>query len=300
MLKIAYSNTFPHPLPPGHRFPMEKYSLLPAQLLHEGTFTEANFFHPEPIDDSLTLKVHDKEYLDKLKTLSLSKREQRVTGFPLSKGLVQRELEITQGTVSGVDYALQYGASANVAGGTHHAYPDHGEGFCLLNDIAIASHYALDNLAIKKILVIDLDVHQGNGTAFIFIGDNRVFTFSMHGAKNYPHHKEKSDFDIALDDNTDDNTYLKIVRETIPKLIQSQKPNLIFYLAGVDVLKTDKLGRLALTLDGCKTRDQIVFEEIHKNEIPVVFTMGGGYSERIATIVDAHANTFKAAREVFF
>lgn len=300
MLKIAYSNTFPHPLPPSHRFPMEKYSLIPAQLLHEGSFTEANFFHPEPIDDSLILKVHDNEYLEKLKTLSLSKREQRVTGFPLSEGLVKRELEITQGTVSGVDYALQYGASANVAGGTHHAYPDHGEGFCLLNDIAIASHYALDNLAIKKILVIDLDVHQGNGTAFIFNGDDSVFTFSMHGAKNYPHHKEKSDLDIALDDNTDDNTYLKIVRETVPKLIQNQKPDLIFYLAGVDVLKTDKLGRLALTLDGCKTRDQIVFEEIHKNEIPVIFNMGGGYSERIATIVDAHANTFKVAREVFF
>lgn len=300
MLKIAYSNTFPHSLPPGHRFPMEKYSLIPAQLLHEGTFTEANFFHPEPIDDSLILKVHDKDYLEKLKTLSLSKREQRVTGFPLSAGLVQRELEITQGTVSGIDYALQYGASANVAGGTHHAYPDHGEGFCLLNDIAIASLFALDNLPIKKILVIDLDVHQGNGTAFIFKGDERVFTFSMHGAKNYPHHKEKSDLDIGLDDNTEDNAYLKIVRETVPKLIQSQKPDLIFYLAGVDVLKTDKLGRLALTLDGCKTRDQIVFEEINKNEIPVVFTMGGGYSERVATIVDAHANTFKMAREVFF
>ncbi|NEN22459.1 histone deacetylase [Cryomorpha ignava] len=300
MLKIAYSNTFPHLLPPGHRFPMEKYSLIPAQLLHEGSFTEANFFHPKPIDDELILKVHDKEYLEKLKTLSLSKREQRVTGFPLSAGLVQRELEITQGTVSGVDYALQYGASANVAGGTHHAYPGHGEGFCLLNDIAIASHYAIDNLRKKKILVIDLDVHQGNGTAFIFKGDDRVFTFSVHGAKNYPHHKEKSDLDIALDDNTDDNTYLKIVRENIPKLIQSQKPDLIFYLAGVDVLKTDKLGRLALTIDGCKTRDQIVFEEIAKQEIPVVFNMGGGYSERIATIVDAHANTFKVAREVFF
>lgn len=274
--------------------------MLPAQLLHEGTFTTESFFHPEPIDDSLILKVHDKEYLEKLKTLSLSKREQRVTGFPLSAGLLQRELEITQGTVSGVDYAFQYGASANVAGGTHHAYPDHGEGFCLLNDIAIASHYALNKFAIRKILVIDLDVHQGNGTAFIFNGDERVFTFSMHGAKNYPHHKEKSDLDIALADDTDDRTYLNIVRETVPKLIQSQKPDLIFYLAGVDVLKTDKLGRLALTLDGCRTRDQMVFEEIHKNEIPVVFTMGGGYSERLATIVDAHANTFKVAREVFF
>jgi len=300
MLKIAYNSTFCHPLPAGHRFPMDKYSLLPDQLLHEGSFTKANFFHPKPVDDSCVLKVHDRAYLENLKCLNLSKREQRVTGFPLTSGLVQRELEIAQGTVSAVDFAIQYGAAANIAGGTHHAYPNHGEGFCLLNDIAIASHYALDNLAAKKILIIDLDVHQGNGTAFIFNGNNRVFTFSMHGAKNYPHHKEKSDLDIALDDNTDDNTYLNIVRKTVPKLIHSEKPDLIFYLAGVDVLKTDKLGRLALTLDGCKTRDKIVFEEVAKHEIPVVFNMGGGYSERIATIVDAHANTFKVAREVFF
>lgn len=300
MLKIAYSPSFSHHLPKGHRFPMEKYSLLPAQLLHEGSFAESNFFHPLPANDRFILKVHTEEYLTKLKNLSLTKREQRVTGFPLSAGLVQRELEITQGTVSGVDYALEHGASANIAGGTHHAYPSHGEGFCLLNDIAIASHYALDNKGIQKILVIDLDVHQGNGTAFIFKDDKRVFTFSMHGAKNYPMHKEKSDLDIGLEDNTEDNTYLKILRETLPKLIDSVKPDLIFYLAGVDVLKTDKLGRLALTMDGCKARDEMVFEEIHKHEIPVVFSMGGGYSERLATIVDAHANTFKVAREIFF
>ena len=274
--------------------------MLRSQLLHEGSFTESNFFHSSPVQDELILKVHTKEYLNKLKTLSLSKREQRVAGFPLDAALVQRELEITQGTVSGVDFALEFGASANIAGGTHHAYPSHGEGFCLLNDIAIASHYALNHTKTKKVLVVDLDVHQGNGTAFIFKEDSRVFTFSMHGAKNYPLHKEKSDLDIGLDDDTDDNTYLKILRETLPKLIDSEKPDLIFYLAGVDVLKTDKLGRLALTMDGCKTRDEIVFEEIHKHEIPVVFNMGGGYSERLATIVDAHANTFKVAREMFF
>lgn len=300
MLKIAYSASFYHYLPKGHRFPMEKYSLLRSQLLHEGSFIESDFFYPLPVKDDLILKVHSEEYLNKLKSLSLTKREQRVTGFPLTAGLLQRELEITQGTVSGVDYALEYGASANIAGGTHHAYPDHGEGFCLLNDNAIASHYALDRKRIKKILVIDLDVHQGNGTAFIFKEDNRVFTFSMHGAKNYPLRKEKSDLDIGLDDNTEDNTYLKILRETLPKLIETEKPDLIFYLAGVDVLKTDKLGRLALTMNGCKTRDEIVFEEIYKREIPVVFNMGGGYSERLATIVDAHANTFKVAREIFF
>jgi|SRR5690554_45351 len=300
MLKIAFSPSFPHHLPKGHRFPMEKYSLLPAQLLHEGSFAESNFFQPLPVNDALILKVHSVEYLNKLKNLTLTKREQRVSGFPITAGLVQRELEITQGTVSGVDFALQHGASANIAGGTHHAYPGHGEGFCLLNDVAIASHYAMDNKGIQKILVVDLDVHQGNGTAFIFKNDDRVFTFSMHGAKNYPHHKEKSDLDIGLDDNTDDDTYLKILRETLPALIRSQKPDLIFYLAGVDVLKTDKLGRLGLTMNGCKTRDEIVFEEIQKHEIPVVFTMGGGYSERIATIVDAHANTFRVARDVFF
>ena len=279
---------------------MEKYSLLPAQLLYEGTVTEANFFEPSIIQDSLVLKVHDLEYLEKLKNLNLTKREQRVTGFPLSAALVKRELEITQGTVTAVDYAFKYGVAANIAGGTHHAYPDHGEGFCLLNDIAVASHYAMDELGVKKILVIDLDVHQGNGTAFIFQNEKRVFTFSMHGEKNYPLHKENSDLDIELKDNTGDKEYLQVLQDTVPELIKSEKPDLIFFQSGVDILESDKLGRLALTLDGCKKRDRLVFEAAHSNEIPIVFNMGGGYSTRIATIVDAHANTFKMARDVFF
>ncbi len=279
---------------------MEKYSLLPAQLLYEGTVTEANFFEPSVIEDSLVLKVHDLEYLEKLKTLSLTKREQRVTGFPLSAKLVKRELEITQGTVTAVDYAFKHGVSGNIAGGTHHSYPDHGEGFCLLNDIAIASHYAMDELNVKKILVIDLDVHQGNGTAFIFKNDKRVFTFSMHGEKNYPMHKEKSDLDIELKDNTGDKDYLEVLQKTVPDLISAEKPELIFFQSGVDVLETDKLGRLSLTIEGCKKRDKFVFEAAHSNNIPIVFSMGGGYSKRIATIVDAHANTFKMARDVFF
>ena len=197
-------------------------------------------------------------------------------------------------------FAQQYGVSLNVAGGTHHAFTNKGEGFCLLNDIAIASNYLLrENLA-KKILVVDLDVHQGNGTAQIFEKEDRVFTFSMHGAKNYPVRKETSDLDIGLPDKTTDTPYLKVLNETLPALIDKVEPDFIFYLSGVDVLETDKLGRLSMSLRGCKERDRIVLHHCHVNEIPVAVSMGGGYSVRIADIVDAHANTFRLAQDIFF
>lgn len=300
MLKIAWNSNYAHPLPVGHRFPMEKYSLLPQQLVYEGTVNDNNFFDPIPVSEKLVLGIHDEAYFQKLKSCSLTRKEERATGFPLSQELVQRELEITGGTVQAVDFALKYGVSANIAGGTHHAYKDRGEGFCLLNDIAVGSHYALQKAEIKQVLVIDLDVHQGNGTAKIFENDNRVFTFSMHGAKNYPNHKEKSDLDIGLPDKTGDAEYLEILKNHLSGLIDRVKPNLIFFLSGVDVLETDKLGRLSLTIEGCKMRDTLVFNEIRQRNLPVVFNMGGGYSEKIANIVDAHANTFRAAQDIFF
>jgi acetoin utilization deacetylase AcuC-like enzyme len=300
MLKIAYRKEYAHPLPENHRFPMEKYELLPEQLLYEGTVTESNFFSPELLCEDDILAIHKEEYWQKLKDLTLSRKEERRTGFPLSAALVKRERIINQGTIDAAKYALQYGVAMNIAGGTHHAFTDRGEGFCLLNDIAIAAQYLLKNKKAKKILVVDLDVHQGNGTAEIFQNNADVFTFSMHGKGNYPMHKEASDLDIELEDNTDDKTYLKILRENLPRLIDDQKPDFIFFQSGVDILATDKLGRLGMTINGCKERDRIVFEHCFQYEIPVVASMGGGYSEKIAHIIEAHANTYRLAQDIYF
>jgi len=300
MLKIAYRKEYAHPLPENHRFPMEKYELLPEQLLYEGTVTENNFFSPNLLSEEDILAIHKEEYWHKLKNLTLSRKEERRTGFPLSAALVERERIINQGTIDAANFALQYGVSMNIAGGTHHAFTDRGEGFCLLNDIAIAALYLLKNKKAKKILVVDLDVHQGNGTAEIFRHNPDVFTFSMHGKGNYPMQKEKSDLDIELEDKTDDKTYLRVLRENLPRLIDEQQPDFIFFQSGVDVLATDKLGRLGLSIAGCKERDKIVFEHCFKNEIPVVTSMGGGYSEKIAHILEAHANTYRLAQDIYF
>lgn len=300
MLKIAYTPIYHHPLPPGHRFPMAKYSLLPQQLLYEGTCTEENFFAPARLTEAQVLRTHTQEYWHKLKTVNLSRKEERKTGFPLSQELVKREITICRGTIDNALYALEFGISMNIAGGTHHAYADGGEGFCLLNDIAIASHYLLDNKLATQILVVDLDVHQGNGTAKIMEKEQRVFTFSMHGSHNYPLHKEVSDLDIALPDGTEDDFYLKILKEQLPKLIDRVQPDFVFFQSGVDVLKTDKLGRLGLSMKGCKARDRFVLEACKKNKLPVAVNMGGGYSERLADIVNAHTNTFRLAQEIWF
>lgn len=300
MLKIAYSPIFHHPLPPGHRFPMAKYSLIPEQLLYEGTCTKENFFAPTKLDEKQILRTHTSEYWEKLKTNNFSRKEERKTGFPLTPKLVEREITICQGTINNAQYALEYGISMNIAGGTHHAYADSGEGFCLLNDIAIASHWLLDQGLVKQILVVDLDVHQGNGTAKIMENEKRVFTFSMHGAKNYPLHKESSDLDIELPDETGDEMYLDILHTQLPRLIDTVQPDFIFYQSGVDVLATDKLGRLGMSMEGCRQRDKFVLETCRANKIPVAVNMGGGYSERLSEIVNAHANTFRLAQEIFF
>jgi acetoin utilization deacetylase AcuC-like enzyme len=313
MLKIAYAPNYHHPLPKGHRFPMEKYSLVPQQLLYEGSCDEENFFEPGKPDIENILAVHSEKYVKDLLQLQLDKSAVRKMGFPLSEGLVQRELSIVQGTIQNTQFAIQHGISMNIAGGTHHAYSSHGEGFCLLNDQAIAAKYLLKkyktngqiaskarNWVVKKILIVDLDVHQGNGTAKIFENDESVFTFSMHGAGNYPFKKEKSDLDIALPDGTEDSVYLEHLQEILPTLIDKEKPDFIFYLSGVDVLKTDKLGRLGLSIEGCKQRDEFVLQSCKNHQIPVQVSMGGGYSPDIRTIVEAHANTFRAAQDIYF
>jgi acetoin utilization deacetylase AcuC-like enzyme len=300
MLKVAYDPMYAHPLPPGHRFPMLKYELIPAQLLHEGIITKENLFSPGSLEEKIVLWTHDAGYWHQLHDLTLPAKEQRRIGFPLTTRLVEREIRIAKGTIDGCHYAFEHGVAFNVAGGTHHAGTNWGEGFCLLNDQSIAANYLLNNKLTSSILIIDLDVHQGNGTAQIFENEPRVFTFSMHGANNFPYRKEQSDLDIPLPDGTSDKEYLDVLKDTLPNLIDQQKPDFIFYLSGVDILATDKLGKLALSKEGCKERDRLVLEQCHKHQIPVQVSMGGGYSTDIRDIVEAHCNTYRLAHALYF
>jgi acetoin utilization deacetylase AcuC-like enzyme len=300
MLKIAFDPIYVHPVPLNHRFPMSKYELIPEQLLYEGLIKPENLFSPQPISEEIILLTHKGEYWRQLRDLTLPEREQRRTGFVLSGRLVERERRIGQGTVDGCHYAFEYGVAFNVAGGTHHAGSNWGEGFCLLNDQSMAANYLLNNNLSSSILIIDLDVHQGNGTAQIFENEPRVFTFSMHGDNNFPFRKEKSDLDIPLKDGTGDEEYLSLLYDTLSQLIEQQKPDFIFYLSGVDVLASDKLGKLSLSREACRQRDKFVLEQCRENKIPLQVSMGGGYSPQIKDIVEAHCNTFRIANELYF
>lgn len=298
-LYIAYDPIYAHPLPEGHRFPMLKYELIPGQLLHEGTITPTNLFSPQPCDDATILLTHDADYLYKLEQQQLSQREQRAIGFPQSPQLTLRERIITQGTIDCCLHALHNGVALNVAGGTHHAFADRGEGFCLLNDFAVAANYLLQQQRAQQLLIIDLDVHQGNGTASIFEHNPRVFTFSMHGAHNYPFRKETSDLDVGLPDGIGDADYLALLQQHLSHLLETVQPDFTFYLSGVDILATDKFGKLNISMEGCRRRDEVVFSMLQQKAIPCCVAMGGGYSPDVRTIVEAHCNTYRVAREVY-
>lgn len=299
MIKIAWHPLYAHPLPEGHRFPMLKYELIPEQLLHEGTITQQNLFNPEPVSEDIILLTHEKTYWEQLRDLTLSAKDQRRIGFPLNAQLLERELRITQGTIDAAHFAMSNGIAFNVAGGTHHAGSNWGEGFCLLNDQAITANYLLNKKLAKRILIIDLDVHQGNGTAEIFQNEPRVFTFSMHGDKNFPFRKEISSLDVPLNDGVQDEEYLSSLNVNLKKAFERAKPDFVFYLSGVDVLATDKLGKLALSKAACKERDRIVLQACKDKNIPVQVSMGGGYSVDIRDIVDAHCNTYRLAFDLF-
>jgi acetoin utilization deacetylase AcuC-like enzyme len=279
---------------------MEKYLLLPEQLKYEGTATEENFFEPTEIDERYILNTHDFEYWDKLKELNLSKSEIRKTGFPLSKSLIEREVNILSGSVQAAVFAKEYGIAMNIAGGTHHAFSNKGEGFCLLNDLAVTANYLLENKLATNVLIVDLDVHQGNGTAEIFQTRRDVFTFSMHGQSNYPMHKERSDLDVGLPDNIKDEDYLELLKFHLNKIDKNFSADFLLYQSGVDVLKTDKLGRLGLTIEGIKQRDRLVLDYAKSMEIPIMCCMGGGYSPQLKDIIDAHSQVFRLAQEIFF
>lgn len=300
MLKIAYSEVFRYQVPEGHRFPMQKYTLIPERLLNEGTITQENFFAPSKLSEAEILTTHTVEYWHKLRTQTLDRKEARAIGFEMTPELVERGRYIAHATYECALYAKEFGVSLNVAGGTHHSFADHGEGFCVFNDVCVASNLLLDRGEASKILIVDLDVHQGNGNASIMANEPRVFVFSMHGEKNYPFRRPPSDLDIDLPNDTDDETYLSILMDTLPRLIKEVAPDMMFYQSAVDVLATDKLGKLALTMEGCKRRDEFVLTQARDNGIPVAVVMGGGYSEDIEQVVEAHCNTFRVAQRLFF
>jgi acetoin utilization deacetylase AcuC-like enzyme len=299
-LKIAYHPVYVHPLPQGHRFPMLKYELIPEQLLYEGVITPGNLLAPDLVMRETILLTHQQNYWDRLQNLELSAAEERRIGFQLSARLLEREMRIAQGTIETSLSALKNGLGFNVAGGTHHAGSNWGEGFCLLNDQAIAANYLLREKLVSRILIVDLDVHQGNGTADIFRNQPKVFTFSMHGQKNFPFRKEISDLDIGLEEGIGDREYLDILQTNLDQVFNNFRPDFAFYLAGADVLETDKLGKLALSTQGCLERDEIVFNLCKNHLVPVQVSMGGGYSPGINDIVKAHCNTFKAGIRAFF
>ncbi len=300
MLKIAHHRSYVHSLPTGHRFPMIKYELIPQQLLYQGLVTEANFFEPNRIDFETACLVHDTSYVQQLFDVSLDARMVRRIGFPLSAGLVDRERYIVDGTIRSALYAMEYGASFNTAGGTHHAGRNFGEGFCLMNDQAVAAAFLYQYRLAKRILIVDLDVHQGNGTADIFGNHRDIVTFSIHGDKNFPFVKARSHLDVGLDDGVGDRMYLEILEKNLVALFSDVKPEFVFYQAGVDILATDKLGKLKVSAEGCKQRDKIVLQLCKDQNIPVQISMGGGYSPHIRDIVNAHVETYRTAIDLFF
>ena len=300
MLKVANDLIYNLPLEKKHRFPMLKYKLLPELLINEGTCKNHNFFSPSDICDDDILLTHNKFYFDNLLNFKLNKKELRAIGFPMSQLLVDREKKIVKGTIESALFSLEHKVSCNIAGGTHHAFSDRAEAFCILNDQSIAANYLINRNLCKKILILDLDVHQGNGTAEIFHNKTNVFTASFHGENNYPFKKEKSDYDYGFQNNVSDIEYLKVIKYEVPKLIENFEPDFIFYLSGVDIIEDDKLGKLSVSISGCKERDRFVLNYCKQNKIPIQISMGGGYSPDINTIIEAHANTFRLAQEIFF
>ncbi|WNJ16775.1 histone deacetylase [Pontibacter sp. G13] len=299
MLHVFHSDRYVPTLPDGHRFPINKYQLIREQLLYEGTLAPEQLTETQPIDPRHILAVHTEEYWQTASTLTLAPRAVRKLGFPQSETLVDRSRRSLQGTLSALEAAMEHGIGMNIAGGTHHAYPGHGEGFCLLNDLAVSAQFALDHGWAQRVLIVDLDVHQGNGTAVVFQQDPRVFTFSMHGADNYPLRKERSDLDVDLPTGTSDLEYLGILKQHLPALISQHEPDVVLYQSGVDILQGDRLGKLAVSHRGCRERDEWVLGLCQDHEIPVAVSMGGGYGHRLVDTVEAHANTFRVAVDLF-
>jgi len=291
------SAKYSFPLPEGHRFPISKYALLRERVIEDGIVEAEHLHDPARVSREDLLLVHSADYIDRFTTGRLSADEERRLGFPWSPALVERSYRAAGGTLEAAAYAVAHGIAMNLAGGTHHAFPSHGEGFCVFNDTAIAIRALQRDGRIRRALVVDLDVHQGNGTHAIFAGDESVFTFSMHGGKNYPFHKVAGCLDIELNDGTNDDEYLDQLFRTLPTAIAKSRADLVVYLAGADPHENDRLGRLRLTFDGLARRDAFVLEQVREVGLPVAVTIAGGYGRSIDDTVRVHATTARIARD---
>ena len=297
-MKVFYSDHFVLPLPEGHRFPMKKYSMLRERVERSGICKNGELRAPHAVTDEEILRAHNPGYLEKVVAGTLTDQEMRRIGFPWSQRMVERSRRASGGTLDAARIALSEGIATNLAGGTHHAFADRGEGFCVLNDSAIAARALLAEGLVEKVVVLDTDVHQGNGTAVILRGDPRVFTFSIHGAKNYPFHKEKSDLDAPLPDGASDDAFLLALGERLERVLDLEDWNLAIFLAGADPFEGDKLGRLRVTKSGLAERDRMVLEGCRERDIPVAVTMAGGYAREVEDTVDIHFQTVKRASDV--
>ena len=297
-MQVFYTPRYYADIGSGHVFPIRKFELVRDKLIAEGTLQPAELFEPTPATVDDVLLVHTNDYVSRLCSGELTVKEIRRLGLPWSESLVRRSFYAVGGTLAATQAALKNGYSSNLAGGTHHAFADRGEGFCVLNDVAIAIRAMRARQLIQRAAIVDCDVHQGNGTATIFAGDAETFTFSMHGANNYPLFKAQSSLDVELPDRTPDAEYLQTLAHHLPAVFASD-PEIVFYLAGADPYKGDKLGRLALSIDGLRNRDAYVLRECYEREIPVVTVMSGGYGKDINDTIEIHCNTIRLVKEVF-
>jgi acetoin utilization deacetylase AcuC-like enzyme len=297
-MRVFYTPRYYADIGVAHIFPIRKFELVRDRLLHQGVLQPADLVQPEPASLEDVLLVHAEDYVSRLRNGALTSAELRRLGLPWSEGLVRRSFYAVGGTISAARSAIDEGIGSNLAGGTHHAFADRGEGFCVLNDVAIALRVLRRDGLIQRAAIVDCDVHQGNGTATIFANDPTVFTFSMHGAKNYPLLKARSSLDIELPDNTPDEVYLRTLNDNLPYVFRND-PQIVFYLAGADPFAGDKLGRLAVSIGGLRARDEQVLKQCYEREIPVVTVMSGGYGEDISDTVEIHCNTIRAVRDMF-
>ncbi len=294
-----YSDRYSIDLPPHHTFPIQKYRIIREKLLAEATLNPDDLLEPSLIAPTDAYLVHTQEYWEQLTSGTLPANAIRRMGLPWSEALVRRSRASAQGTLTAARIAIRDRVAVNLAGGTHHAFPDRGEGYCVLNDIAIAIRCLQRDAWMQRMAILDCDVHQGNGTAAIFAKDPDVYTFSIHGGNNYPLVKVPGSLDIGIPDGTGDEKYLSVLKPVIPKILAEFRPGMVFYLAGVDPHERDRLGRLRLTHEGLRRRDEFVLRACRDAGIPVAVTLAGGYGKDIQDTVEAHCNTVRTARSVF-
>jgi acetoin utilization deacetylase AcuC-like enzyme len=297
-MRVFYTPRYYAEIGETHIFPIRKFELVRDKLLFEGTLLENEISEPSPATRDDVLLVHTEDYVSRLCSGALTDKEIRRLGLPWSESLVRRSFYAVGGTIAAASHSLDEGYSSNLAGGTHHSFADRGEGFCVFNDVAVAIRTLRSRNLINRAAIVDCDVHQGNGTATIFAGDTQTFTFSMHGANNYPLVKPRSSLDIELPDGTGDHAYLAVLERSLEPVFQHE-PEIVFYLAGADPFAGDKLGKLSLSIEGLRLRDELVLRECYERETPVTTVMSGGYGKQIAETVEIHCNTIRAVKAVF-